>query len=236
MKRGKIEAIYSVYQPIIELRTAKIFAYEALSRGKGKWRLPEGIFRRSYEQGFTIALDLECLWHSLQILPKLGKNKLLFVNIEPMTLEHAFAKGVEGDFILRKVSSHTHQMVFELTEGMKGRDFELIKKGVWFLKKRGCRFAIDDVAGIGSKLFHFLSLKPDFLKIDISLMRGLVKNRIHQDLVQRIVALGKRSGALLIAEGLERKEDVDFAFQMGIPYAQGFYFARPRMHLLKDKS
>lgn len=227
MTKKKFETLYSVFQPIVDIRTRTVLGYEALTRGIGRWRLPDDLFRNAYEQGFPIALDLECIWQSVQILPRLGLEKLLFVNIEPTTLEHAFVKGGEGEFILRKIGPRARQVVFEFTEGMKGRDFVWIKKGVRFLRKYKCRFALDDIAGIGYKFFRLLTLQPEFLKIDISLIGGIVRSRLHQDLVQRISSLGRKNGSLLIAEGLERKEDVDLIRQMGIPYAQGFYFGKP---------
>ncbi len=227
MTSRRFESLYSVFQPIVHIRTKKILGYEALTRGIGKWKLPDNLFRNAYEQGFAIALDLECMWQSLQILPQIASKKLLFVNIEPTTLEHAFVKGGEGGFILRKLGSRAKNVVFEFTEGMKGRDFPLTKKGVAFLRKFKCQFALDDIAGIGYKFFRLLTLEPEFLKIDISLIRGIVKNQLHQDLVQRIVTLGKKAGSAIIAEGLERKDDVDLVTAMGIPYAQGFYFGRP---------
>jgi len=232
-KNKNFESLYTVYQPIVGIRDRKILGYEALTRGIGKWRLPDNIFRHSYEQGFTIALDLECMWQCLEILPRLDKKKLLFVNIEPMTLEHAFTQGAEGQFLLKKIGACAPQVVFEFTEGMKARDFKLTKKGVAFLRRHNCRFAIDDVSGIGHKLFRLLSLKPDFLKVDISLIRGIVKSPLHQDLVQRLLSLSKKSGSRVVAEGLEKKDDVELVSEMGIPYAQGFYFGRPRRKLLK---
>lgn len=230
-KSSKFEPIHTVYQPILHISTGKVLGYEALTRGRGRWELPEDLFRRSYEEGFMTALDLECMWRALRILPKLGSRKLLFVNAEPTTLCHAFAKGREGDLLLRKVSRYSRQIVFELTEGMKGRDFPLLKRGVSFLKKKHFRFAIDDVAGIGSKLFRLLSLRPNFLKVDISLVKGLGENRLQQGLVSRLVDLGTKYDCLVIAEGVERKGELAFVRRMGIPYAQGFYFAHPKPYL-----
>lgn len=227
-KRSKFEPIHTVYQPMVHISSGKIFGYEALTRGRGDWELPEDLFRRSYEEGFMMALDLECMWRAFRVLPHLGPKKFLFVNAEPTTLCRAFAKGREGDLLLRKVSRYSRQIVFELTEGMKGRDFPLLKKAVSFLKKKHFRFAIDDVAGIGSKLFRLLALKPDFIKIDISLVKGLGENRLQQGLVSRLVGLGNKYGSLLIAEGVERKNELNFVRRMGISYAQGFYFSRPK--------
>lgn len=230
-KRSKFEPLHSVYQPVIHISTRKVLGYEALTRGRGQWKLPEDLFRRSYEEGFMMALDLECMWQALRILPKLGRKKFLFVNVEPTTLCHAFVKGREGKLLLAKVSRHARQIVFELTEGMKGRDFPLLRRAVSFLKKKHFRFAIDDVAGVGSKLFRLLALKPDFIKIDISLVKGLGESRLQQGLIARLVDLGNKYGCLLIAEGVERKSELEFVRRMGIPYAQGFYFARPKLYL-----
>ena len=228
MKKFKFEPIHTVYQPIIQIRTGKILGYEALTRGRGRWTLPEDLFRRSYEEGFMMALDLECLWKAVRVLPQLGQKKFLFVNVEPATFCHSFIKGREGELLLKKISRYASQVVFELTEGMKGRDFSLLKKAVAFLRKKRFRFAIDDVAGVGSKLFRLLSLKPDFLKIDISLVKGLGENHLQRGLVSRLVDLGTKYGCHLIAEGVEIKKELELVRGMGIPYAQGFYFSRPK--------
>lgn len=219
--------LHTLYQPIVELKPGKVMGYEALTRGTGKWRLPEDLFRSAYQKGTTVALDFRCLRTALQILPKLGRTHLLFVNVEPMTLSHLVRKKRQAAFLGRKMPVNRRQIVFELTEGMKGRDFGFIKQGVAFLRGLGYRFAIDDVSGIGSKLFKLLSLNPDFVKIDISFVKGVAQSRFQQAFIRRLVRLGKEKGTLLIAEGVERKEDLNFVKRAGIPYAQGYYFARP---------
>ena len=233
IRTGKYAPLRTLYQPIVEIDSKKILGYEALTRGKGKWTSPGNLFRAAYEDGCTAELDFNCFDSAFPIVHRLRKNEFLFVNVEPITLCHCFVHGKEAHFLLKRISHHWGQVVFELTEGMKARDFSLVQRGVLFLRKLGCRFAIDDAAGIGSKLIRLLSLKPDFLKIDISLVKGIQKSRLQQGLVRRLITLGRKSGCLLIAEGVEQKKDVDFIRGMGIPYAQGFYFSRPRKTLLK---
>jgi len=230
-----LKKIYSVYQPIIEVATKNIVGYEALTRGLGKERLPENLFRRAYDDGSAVHFDLRCLITAFQILPRLPKQAALFVNIEPITLTNIFSgrHDSHGAAILDKISAFGKQVVFELTEGMKVRDFELVKKAVALIRNYKCRFAIDDVAGIGAKLLKLVSLKPQFIKIDITLVKGLSKNRFHQLLVQRIVELGEENGCGLIAEGVETKHDLELIQKYRIPYAQGFYFSKPQKKLLK---
>lgn len=181
-----------------------------------------------------MALDLECLWMAFRILPKLRKNQLLFVNIEPLTLGRIFGKGREGELLLKKFSRYARRVVFEITQGMKTADFPFIKKAVAYLTKKGFRIAIDDVSGIGSRLLLLASLKPHFLKIDISLVRGIRENHLHQDIVQHAILLGKKVSASIVAEGVEKREDVEYIRQIGIPYAQGFYFSHPKRQLLRS--
>ena len=226
--------LYSVYQPILNLRTGKVMGYEALTRGEGKKGSPEILFREAYEKGSSIHLDLACLYSALRVLPKLKKHEFLFVNVEPTTLSRAFVHGEAGHFLLKRITAHGQQIVFELTEGMKGRDFTLVRKAVKLLRKYHCRFALDDIAGIGFKLFRLLSLKPDFMKIDISLVKGISDSHLHRELVHRLLVLGRRHNSLIVAEGLEYRRDVDLVRKMGIPFVQGFYFARPKKNLSKS--
>jgi len=227
------EPFYCVFQPIVNIRTRKIIGYEALVRGRGKAKLPEDIFRRSYEEGLTIALNLECFNLAFKILPKLGKGKLLFVNVEPITLARCFSPGGEADIlVLSKIGKYRRQVVFELTEGMKIRDFHLIKRAVKFIKSLGCKFAIDDVVGIGAKLFKMVSLKPEFIKVGMGLVRQIHKRPLQQDLTRQLINLGQGCGSTLIAEGVERKKEMEAVQEMGVDYVQGFYYSRPKKALI----
>ncbi len=230
-KAYKPGSLYTVYQPIIKINGEEIIGYAGLTRGRGKWRNPQNLFRHSYGCGHTIALDYECLHTAVRILPKLGRNKLLFINVEPVTLSHTFGRGSEGELFLKKIAVFARQVVFELTEGMKSRDFEVVKRAVGLIRKYGGQFAIDDVAGIGSKLVKLISIKPDFIKIDMGLIKGISTNHLNQKIVHQLMLLARKYGSELIAEGVEDKTDLEFVLKMGIPYAQGFYFARPQKKL-----
>lgn len=220
--------LYSTFQPIVDVQAKKIFAYEALIRSTKKPFHPAELFRHHYAKGSVISLDFACIRKACKALPRVRGEKLLFVNIEPMTLSQIFSRNRQGYLLLKKIIPYRRRVVFELTEGMKSMDFELVRRGVRLLRKHGCQFALDDVSGIGIKLFRLLSLKPDFIKIDISLVKNLASNRLNQMILQKLVKLATKHGALLIAEGLEKKSEVEAVKTLGIPYAQGFYFFRAR--------
>lgn len=218
--------IHTVYQPIVEIDSAEIFGYEALMRDR-KGKNPQELFRRAYEEGHAIALDLQCIRSAFQSFKANSNGRLLFVNVEPITLGHSFRKGREAEGVLKKMNSNSHQVVFELTEGMKTRDFDLVKQGCMFLRDLGFKFAIDDVDGIDSKLLKLLSLKPDLIKVDMGLIQGIAHNVFQQNLVKQLVELGWENDFQIVAEGIEQKSDLDFVKKLGIPYVQGYYFAKP---------
>ncbi|MCM8775240.1 MAG: EAL domain-containing protein [Candidatus Omnitrophica bacterium] len=232
-KSYQFDMLYPVFQPIVDTRTGKVIGYESLVRRKGKLCRPGDLIQRSYEEGLIIALNLECIKSSLRILPKMDNDKLLFVNVEPVTLGHCFAKGQEAHFLLRQYAAYRRRIVFELTEGMKIRDFPRIKRGVYFLLKLGCKFALDDVVGIGTKLAKLMTLQPHFIKIGMELVQRVNHSPFQQGLLGQIVNIGYNHNAKIIAEGIERKKDLAFLKHLGVYYAQGFYFARPKKTLQK---
>ena len=231
-----LPAIYSVYQPIIELKSETVIGYEALTRGHGEGRYPEELFRRSYLEGTVIALDFRCLLSALKVLPKLGEDYLLFLNVEPMTLARTFRNKQDGEYFLQKIAKYSKNIIFELTEGMKMGDFTQVKQGVALLRRMGFRFALDDVAGFGTKVLKLISLKPHFIKLDISLVQGLREDRTHRMLIKHLVEAASECNARIIAEGVESPDDLEPLRSMGIDYAQGFYFGRPKKALQRKPS
>ena len=224
------EPIYSVYQPIVDIATGDILAYEALSRGEKE--MPAEMFRRSYEKGMVIPFDFHCLESSIKVLPQLQEGQYLFLNIEPLTLEQAFSKGKEGEEFLRGLKTYSNKIVFELTEGVKKSDFSFIQRGVEFIRAFGYRFALDDVDDISVKTAQLASLRPDFLKIDLQLVQGIASNYLNQQIVREMVHLGRVNGSEMVAEGVEHRSDLDFIRNMGIRYGQGFFFAKPSKALI----
>jgi len=232
MKPFKLKSIAAAYQPIVNTRSREIMGYEALARGKGAWSSPEKMFSHAYEHGYTVELDHTCLKKSLEILPKLEKKQLLFVNVEPMTFCTSLNRSGKLHGLIKNLPQRK-QIVFELTEGLKTRDLRLLHKSISYLKNMGCKYALDDVKGIGLKLFELLSLKPDFIKMDIFLTKGLSKDPFSRWTVHQLLDFCKGKTAQVIAEGVENVEECRLVTKLGIPYSQGFYFARPKRELLR---
>jgi len=228
----KFDSLSTKYQAIVDTRKRKVFAYEGLTRGRGKWRNPEKLFRNSYEEGYTVALDHACLKKALAILPKLRADQCLFVNVEPITLSYLFSKW--GKENLEKIPiKDREKIIFELTEGVKWSDFDYLKKGVRYLNRMKCRFALDDIKGTGVKLLKLFELKPHFIKLDMSLIKSLSNSSFSRSVVNHLIELSRSKRAAVVAEGVETKEDLKLVEEMNIHLIQGFYFAKPTKKLLK---
>ena len=91
----------------------------------------------------------------------------------------------------------------------------------------GMAFAVDDVGAGYSGLESIAKLKPQFLKIDISLVRDLHVSLVNREMVKAIVSLGHGIGSTVIAEGIQVEEEVQALRSLGVEYGQGYYLARP---------
>jgi len=119
------------------------------------------------------------------------------------------------------------RVVLELTEHAAVKDFSLFSQTLRSLQSEGFRIAIDDVGSAYSGLKSIAELKPDFMKIDMSLTRGAHANDIKRELLGTILKFSRSTGIGMIAEGIEEKEDMETIREIGIRYAQGFLLARP---------
>ncbi len=228
---SKFSDFHSVYQPIVDLVDHDILGYEALTRVDGK--APLNLLRESYQEGEVMEFDFACLQSAVKILPQLPAGKLLFLNLEPITFIQAFHSKKRGDEFLKKIAPYSKRVVFELTEGVRLKDVELIQKGVNFIRRRKFQVALDDFTDIGPKTFAVSALKVDYMKIDIVLIMGISENKLHQQIVRELIRLSNMYGSHLVAEGIETEADLIQVRKMGIRYGQGYYFAKPHAQILE---
>ncbi len=227
---SKYGDLNSVYQPIVDLIDHDILGYEALTRIEGK--APLNLLRESYQENEVMKFDFACLQSAIKILPTLPSGKLLFLNLEPITFLQAFHPKRKGDLFLKKIAPFAKRVVFELTEGVRVKDIEPIKKGVSFLRRRKFQVALDDFSDMGPKTFAVSAVKADYMKIDITLITGITEKPLHQQIVRELIRLADMYGSHLVAEGIETEADLRQVRKMGIRYGQGYYFAKPQTELL----
>ncbi|MDD4370380.1 MAG: EAL and GGDEF domain-containing protein [Anaerostipes sp.] len=226
----KYQKIYPVYQPIVSLKDGSVYGYEALSRIK--------VTNNGFgtEKLFQIAEREKKLWQleemcrSLSLKRAFGKKEgqKLFLNVDANIInDTAFVRG----FTRKKLDKYglvPGDIMFEITERTAIDDKETFKETVAHYKNQGYGIAIDDVGEGYSGLNRICSVAPDFLKIDMQIIRDIHKNTMKCSLVKCILEFCKELKISLIAEGIETKEELEKIIELGVCYGQGFFLGRPK--------
>jgi EAL domain-containing protein (putative c-di-GMP-specific phosphodiesterase class I) len=133
------------------------------------------------------------------------------------------------DFIIEKLrtSNMGHRVTFELLESEKVQDFNKVLLFFYEIKRYGAKVAIDDFGSGFSNFSYVIKLKPDFIKIDGSLIKELDKDRNAQIVVETIVSFSKKLGIKTVAEFVHSSTVLSAVKQLGIDYSQGYYIDMP---------
>ncbi|MCC6748925.1 MAG: diguanylate cyclase [Deltaproteobacteria bacterium] len=216
-------ALKLLYQPIVEVGSRKLFAYEALCRAASvSLASPEVLFDaalrvgRLWKLGRTVR---ELIADGLAAVPD---SCLVFVNLHPAEIRDPHL--MEGERHLRAYAS---RVVFELTERAAIPDFGCFLDTVDSLRALGYRFAVDDLGAGYASLNSVALLGPDFIKIDRSMVRDVDKAGRRSRLINRIVDFANGEGIRVIAEGVESEEEAVTLSDLGCHLLQGYHFGRP---------
>jgi EAL domain-containing protein (putative c-di-GMP-specific phosphodiesterase class I) len=117
--------------------------------------------------------------------------------------------------------------VAEVTEHARISDYGKLDRALAPLRRRGMRLAVDDAGAGFASLRHILRLNPDFIKLDRTLIDQIDRDRSKQALAAGLISFADKSGATIIAEGIERAAEVKTLVDLGVSYGQGYYLARP---------
>ncbi len=225
-------SIVPVFQPIVEVETRKIHAYEVLMRIEKDGKLiPASEFVPTAERmGLIHKLDHILIDKALEKAVKNGFKGRLFFNITPKVL-------VFEDFIkdtLELVEKHgfnPDQMVFEITERETVRNIHALRDLSMSLKREGFHFAVDDFGSGYSSFMYLKHLPVDYVKIEGEFIRSIINSRMDRAFVISVVALAKTLEIKTVAEFVENEEVYDMVRSLGVDYAQGFYVGRPEPDL-----
>ena len=223
------EGLTTVYQPIVDLGTGDIFAYEALTRGPKGSQLesPMTLFAIADEVDLTVELDRACFRGALRNATALEPVHRLFVNLLPMSFyDQAFIE-VEVGNLLSAAGLTPANIVFEITERLAIENFASFKRALATYTAMGFGVAIDDVGTRHSNLETVMSLRPHFIKISDVLVRGIARSTVKREMLRSLRHIAETIDAVMVAEGIEDLEDVIALRDLGLRYGQGYYMARP---------
>lgn len=151
----------------------------------------------------------------------------LFINVHPNVLHDIhYTRGMTRK-ILKDKGMEPEQITFEITEKQAVKDYGHLKNALEHYRKQGFSIAIDDVGAGYNSLITMLKVKPDYIKLDKSLISGIDRDADQQSLVSLFAEYADRSRSTVIAEGIEREEERSCLTALGIRYGQGYYLAKP---------
>lgn len=237
----KANSMNTVFQPILSLCNGKTVGFEILNRPHHSLMFPTT--EKFYDfvgqsnnvfltEGYLRNLSLERYSNQLNLTPDY-RNCLVFLNIQPRVLSDPAYRSGKTLELLEKYNLSPNQVVLELTEKEGILDYNQFERTIENYREQGFRIAVDD-AGTGyNSLKTIVSLKPEFIKIDKSLIRDITKHPVQQHLVELLLEFSVLSKTNVIAEGIENTEELQFLKNLGVLYGQGFGLGKPAS-TLKD--
>lgn len=214
------EGVTMVYQPIMELRSRQIVGWEALARFHSlPLRPPNEWFAEAVELELGVQLELMAIRSAMRSLPDVPEGAYLSVNCSP--------RAAVSPELGTTLGAHAPRMVVEITEHEAIEDYSALATALEELRTLGVRIAIDDAGAGFASLRHTLLLRPDIVKVDMSLTRDIDTDRAKRALTSALISFADEMGMAIIAEGIETQAELETLVSLGVPFGQGYYLAEP---------
>ena len=210
------EAFHPVFQPVVDLATGDVLGHEALTRF-ASGRRPDLVFEEAHEAGLGVELETACALAAARSAASLPPGGWLAVNFSPASV-------IAGS-VSKVVTEADRPLVVEITEHVEVSSYAAVRAAVHLCP--GVRISVDDAGAGYASLRHILELQPDFVKLDIGLVRNIDSDPARQALAAGLRHYAEQTDTILIAEGVETVAERDALARLQIPLAQGFLYGRP---------
>ena len=225
------------FQPIVDLATGELHEYECLFRPSMPM-LPQSIsaiVQAAIDTDRSIELDAFIVVAILERAAQIETDRRaaghgptrLAINLTPASLLDPRFEASAFAAMIRGAGLDPRQITIECTEQQTVVDIVPLKQAVRAIRHAGFGFAVDD-AGAGYASFALIAaLRPTVIKIDRDIVAGIARDDAKQALVESFVSFGRRIGAKLLAEGIEKRADLAMATALGVDFGQGYLLGRP---------
>lgn len=222
--------IDSWFQPIVDLFTNSVYAYEMLARGTGRFFNPGEMFAVAERNNLDWELEYACRMAALEKISHLDSSHsetYFFLNVSPHIFNNPdFKKGFTSSYIKEHGLNH-RKIVLEITERASIEKYSLFENLIQHYVEQGFKVALDDFGAGHSGLTTLIAMTPHFMKIDREIVHGISISPYKQNLMRTLCHFASDVGSSVLAEGIECYEDLETVFRLGVRYVQGFYLGRP---------
>jgi diguanylate cyclase (GGDEF)-like protein len=221
---ASLEALRVVVQPIVRADGLDVVGHEALSRFPHETDVP-GVFSRAHERGYGDLLELLAIHRAVEVAHRPAGTEL-YVNVS----ERAMRSARFWDRLPDDLSG----VVVELHEDRDGLDDDTVAEYLQRFRDRNARIGMDDLGVRATDLARIVTLRPDIVKIDRSLVAGCDVNGGQADVVRMLVDFGRSRGVEVCVEGVETPGELAVVRDAGATLVQGYLVGRPQPDWVTD--
>lgn len=228
------ERYESHFQPIVMASDcregAKPFAHEALFRIRDDSNTivpPAHVFKLADSSDLLFSLDQVARRSAVTAAAKAKLPGKVFINFNPNIIYDPATCLRETSKAINELGLKSNDIVFEITETHRVRSDAVLKGILNFYRDAGFEVALDDIGSGWSGLNMLHKIKPDYVKIDMELVRDIDQDNYKQSIVEHLIKLSHQNGAKVIAEGIENEKEAKWLCDAQVDFMQGFYFAKP---------
>jgi EAL domain-containing protein (putative c-di-GMP-specific phosphodiesterase class I) len=218
------------FQPIVDIRERTVFAYEALVRGTDGAGAGSILARVNEDNRYRF--DQACRTKAVELAARLGIGCYVSINFLPNAVYNPAACIRTTLKAAERYDFPTDRLLFEVTENERVVDRDHLKGILQDYQQRGFKTAIDDFGAGYSGLGLLADFQPDFIKIDMALVRDIESHPVRQAIVTGILSVCAGLDIAVIAEGVETMAEYTWLKDRGVRYIQGFLLAEPGFETL----
>ena len=186
-----------------------------------QYSFPEpSCFHDAAQLGRGFELEIAAIERALRVGAQLRRTAFVSLNMSPETLADERLVPALADHDLSAA-------VFEITAHAEVEDYPALLAAMTGWRRRGVRLAIDDAGAGFASLRHVVSLAPDFVKLDLSLVRDIDTDAARQAMASALASFAAKSGITVVAEGIETEEELTTLVSLGVTTGQGYLLGRP---------
>lgn len=221
--RRALDSLWMAYQPIIDATDRSVLGYEALMRSEEpSLPHPGAVLDAAERLGELENLGRAIRHRAAEPMLEGDPTWLLFLNLHPADLLDE--RLLDSATMLSKIAD---RVVLEVTERASLETVPDARGRVSALRELGFRIAVDDLGAGYAGLSSFVHLEPDFVKLDMSLVRDVDQSAVKRKLVGSMTKLCKDMGLQVVGEGVETPAERDVLIDLGCDLLQGYRFGRP---------